>query len=191
MGEKKIIYCENIEESEAKYREYIVKHIKAVQEAYYIAIDTFKEVFPEVYNNKAHHTQLINNLRTHDRSKFDANEFWYYAARFFPIKGTDINSNKVKDKFQLAWLHHVHNNAHHPAHWALADDGGLKILDMPDIYIIEMLCDWMAMSKYYNSTTLNYWNSESASKLPMSVRTVSKVDKFMIWMQENNVHMEW
>lgn len=191
MSGKKIIYCETIEEAEEKYREYISNHIKAVQNAYYTAIDAFKEIFPKVYENKAHHTQLINNLRSHDRSKFDANEFWYYAARFFPIEGSNPNSQKVKDKFELAWLHHVHNNAHHPAHWALADDGELKILDMPDIYIIEMLCDWMAMSKYYNSTTLEYWNSESASKLPMSDITISKINKFMEWMQKNNVCTLW
>jgi hypothetical protein len=50
---------------------------------------------------------------------------------------------------------------------------------MPDIYIIEMLCDWMAMSRYYNSSTLDYWNSDSAKKLPMSEYTKSKVNEFM------------
>ena len=55
---------------------------------------------------------------------------------------------------------------------------------MPDIYIIEMLCDWMAMSKNYNSSTSDYWNSQSAQKLPMSSYTESKINEFMIAMDK-------
>lgn len=191
MSEKKIIYCTSLNDSETQYTEYIDKHIKSVWESYYMAVDAFKSVFPKIYEDKAQFSKLINTLRSHDRSKYDPNEFHYYRARFFPVTSIDFNSEKIKNGFKLAWLHHAHHNPHHPAYWALADDGELIIYDMPDIYIIEMLCDWMAMSKYYNSTTLDYWKSESAQKLPMSDYTKSKVNEFMEWMYKNNVYTLW
>ena len=178
MSEKKIIYCETMIESKDKYTDYINNHIANVQEVYDKNADVFKSVFPNVYNSKQV-MQLYINIENHDKSKFDENEFWYYAMRFFPVKGIDPNSEKVKKDFKIGWLHHVHNNAHHPNHWALVDDNQIYLFDMPDIYIIEMLCDWMAMSKYYNSKTIDYWNSDSGKKLPMSEYTKSKVNEFM------------
>lgn len=190
---KKITYCETIIESKEKYTEYIYIHIKNVNEAYKKAIKAFKDVFPEIYTNNglAKLNQLEYNLICHDKSKFSTDEFWPYAMRFFPINSVNPKSKDIEDGFQLAWLHHVHNNPHHPAHWTLVEDGEIKIFDMPDIYIIEMLCDWMAMSKYFNSTTLEYWQSESAQKLPMSPNTRAKVNTFMEYMRENNTHIVW
>ena len=37
----------------------------------------------------------------------------------------------------------------------------------------------MAMSEYYNSTTLEYWESAPAQMLPMSEHTRTKVKEFM------------
>lgn len=191
MSEKKITYCTNWEEASEEYTMYINNHIRNVQNVYYMAEDAFKVVFPEVYQKKSEVIKLLQNLNIHDRSKFDPLEFYYYAARFFPVEGTDPKSKKVKDNFNIAWLHHVHYNPHHPAYWTLVENGKIEYFNMPDIYIIEMLCDWMAMSKYYNSTTLEYWKSESAQKLPMRDYTKSKVNEFMEWMYKNNVHTLW
>lgn len=183
MSKKKVEFVTDVLQQKEKYEEYINDHIANVQGAYALALMAFKHVFPGVYKNKSHYNQLMYNLKHHDMSKNDQNEFWYYAARFFPINGTDPESKIVKDNFQIAWLHHVHNNPHHPAHWALVDDGKVIILNMPDIYIIEMICDWMAMSKYYNSTTKEYWKSESAQKLPISEYTKSKINEVL-----NNIY---
>ena len=188
MSEKKITYCVTLNEANEKYTEYLENHIKGVKEAYNMAYDAFKDVFPDVYIDNYQVRKLIVNLNKHDETKFDFNEFISYRNKFFPFSK---NSERDESEFQIAWLHHVNNNAHHPAHWALVEDNEIKIFDMPDIYIIEMLCDWMAMSKYYNSTTLEYWKSESAKKLPMSIYTISKVDEFMKWMQDHNVHTLW
>ena len=187
----KITYCDNIMQSKEKYTEYITNHIKNVQDAYKEASDAFKEIFPKVYEKDHLITELNMNLIQHDNSKFSDDEFWGYVMRFFPMKNIDPKSKQVKKDFDLAWLHHIHNNQHHPQHWSFVDDGEIKVVDMPDIYIIEMLCDWMAMSKYHGSTTLEYWNSERAKKLPMSKYTKSKVEEFMKWMQKNNVHTLW
>ena len=191
MNENKIYFCEDLKESKIRYAGYIREHIKAVKDAYTTAEEAFKEVFPEVYSNDIDRSNLLNNINDHDRSKYNDNEFYGYAMKFYPVINTDPESESVNQNFQMSWLRHVHNNPHHPAYWLLPKSGGVVILDMPDIYIIEMLCDWMAMGKYYGGTTLSYWKSKFAKELPMSIRTISKVDKFMQWMQDHNVHTLW
>ena len=191
MSEKKITYCKDSQESRTKYHMYINSQIKAVNDMYARSINAFKDVFPAVYSDASQIRELKRNLEFHDSSKTSYNEFWPYAMKFFPFAEEEKALEKFKDGFKLAWLHHAHHNPHHPAYWALADDDKLIIYDMPDIYIIEMLCDWMAMSKYYNSTTLSYWESDSAKKLPMSDYTKSKVNEFMRWMLKNNVQTLW
>lgn len=191
MSEKKIIYCKDFGEQKEKYENYIAKHQMNVIISYYLANNAFKELFPEVYNNTDVVEILENNIKYHDTSKFNIEEFIPYANRFFPLEGTDPESEQVKSAFNLAWFNHLRNNPHHPAYWTCVDDGEAKIYDMPYIYIIEMLCDWMAMSMYYNSTTYEYWNSESAQKLSMTDNTRAKVNEFMEWMLKNNVHTLW
>ncbi len=45
--------------------------------------------------------------------------------------------------FDQAWLHHQHANPHHWQHWVLHEDSGaLKLLDMPEHFIREMVADW-------------------------------------------------
>lgn len=182
----KITLCDNMMESRVKYTNYIFEHIENVQEAYTKAKPAFEEIFIDVFANGISLNKLEENICNHDKSKFDDEEFLAYAIKFFPNP-----KSKIIYDFDAAWLHHIHNNPHHPAHWVLLTDNDIKILNMPNIYIIEMLCDWMAMSKYYNSTTLEYWKSESAHKLPMSEYTKFKVEEFMKWMIKNNVHTIW
>jgi hypothetical protein len=191
MSEKKIIYCKDHVEANDAYMYYIKNHIKNVHEAYHTAESAFRDIFPDVYDNREKLNILVANLKNHDKSKFDNEEFFAYRNKFFPVNNNDLDPDKIEEYFNIAWLHHIHNNPHHPNHWVLVEGDKIKIFDMPDIYIIEMLCDWMAMSKYYNSTTLGYWKSESAKKLPMSIYTVSKVNEFMDWMQDHNVHTLW
>ena len=183
MAEKKITFTKHIIDMRDQYKEYVENHIRNVQKACKEASFAFYKVFPNVCTSSLSE-QLAQNLIHHDKSKFEDCEFWPYAARFFPVEGTDPSSQTIKDEFKLAWLHHVHNNPHHPGYWVLYENDEAEILDMPDIYIIEMLCDWMAMSKYYNSSTLDYWNSDSAQKLPMSPYTKSKVNEFMTEMDK-------
>ena len=56
-------------------------------------------------------------------------------------------SYEVRNEFDKAWLHHIHNNPHHWQYWVLLkDDGDIGVLDMPTNYIIEMICDWWSFS---------------------------------------------
>jgi hypothetical protein len=86
--------------------------------------------------------QLQHN---HDASKNDPEEYAPYDAYFYG----NNRSSYVVQNFREAWLRHIHKNPHHWQHWVLINDDpkeGEIILDMPHIYIIEMICDWWAFS---------------------------------------------
>jgi hypothetical protein len=61
--------------------------------------------------------------------------------------------DKDEDKFNQAWLHHIHNNEHHWQYWVLIMDDGdtgekgkVVALEMPKVYVWEMVADWWSFS---------------------------------------------
>ena len=63
--------------------------------------------------------------------------------KYYPdgTKSEDV----IHNSFAYAWLHHLHNNPHHPQYWYLRNDTDHdedRMLDIPFNYIVEMLCDW-------------------------------------------------
>lgn len=179
MGKE--IYVNNRIEQESRYEDYIKNHVKNVWDAFNEFTSIFIKVFPEVFNNDDIRKQLARNIAIHDNSKYDANEFYAYANRFYPIKGNDCNPEDPK--YKLAWLHHIHNNPHHPEHWVYWDNGKDIILDMQDIYIIEMLCDWEAMSMYFGTKTIDYYREHGLKDHPFSGRTKRKLEEYFSYFK--------
>ena len=84
-------------------------------------------------------------LFNHDQSKWEKEEYDAYDAYFYG----DRLTKEVKDNFNYAWLHHIHNNQHHWQYWVLINDDpqdGTVALDIPYKYVIEMICDWWSFS---------------------------------------------
>ena len=87
----------------------------------------------------------------HDLSKYTPTEFIpgvkYYQGTRSP------NSAEREDKgYSSAWLHHKGRNRHHLEYWtdyALGDDKRIVPVEMPKIYVAEMLCDRIAASRVY------------------------------------------
>ena len=120
------------------YCKYLEQHTSNVYRGY----EWIENNIPEILNGE-NYTHQIQYM--HDGSKWGAEEFGPYDEYFYGGKKTA----GVKRKFNLAWLHHIHNNPHHWQHWILHNDEpgeGMVILDMPHNYIIEMICDWWAFS---------------------------------------------
>jgi hypothetical protein len=95
----------------------------------------------------------------HDLSKWRPSEFIPYARFFYgdfpPMDEVKhiphLYSGRVKEQvayeFDVAWLLHQKRNPHHWQFWILhEDDGGEKVLPMPEKYVKEMLCDWWGAS---------------------------------------------
>lgn len=120
----------------AEYDQYLKKHISNVKEAFQwllFRVDIFDK---ETMTNAA---VLIDN---HDSSKWNNEEYDAYDQYFYG----KVN-NKVLRNFDQAWLHHIHQNPHHWQYWILhEDEGRTKALEIPDEYIIEMICDWWSFS---------------------------------------------
>lgn len=84
-------------------------------------------------------------LIIHDWTKFLPVEFFRYARNFF-----GDNKEAAADGFVLAWLHHENSNPHHWGYWIpRTGKSANEPLPMPEVYIREMVADWMGASKTY------------------------------------------
>lgn len=120
------------------YLKYLEQHAKNVTKGY----TWIEENLPEILNGENYEWQIRYN---HDHSKYSITECDAYDKYFYGKEKTE----EIKKNFNLAWLHHIHNNPHHWQHWVLINDDpgeGMIMLDMPYNYIIEMICDWWSFS---------------------------------------------
>jgi len=125
---------------------------------------------------------------THDLSKFRPSEFIPYARFFYgiPNKRRDNTgyykpTNTGDLAFDFAWLLHQKRNQHHWQWWMLPeDDGGIKLLEMPDRYILEMVCDWIGAGRAQNNpTSTKDWYLANRSKMQMHVNTIDKLENLL------------
>jgi len=105
--------------------------------------------------------EFVDNLYLHDLSKFSANETFGYAMWDFKTKTGD------KQGFEQAWNHHKNHNEHHPEYWLSVGRGGeIEPLKMPEIFIAEMVADWIGAGKAYGNT-LEQWIPDNLYKFKM------------------------
>jgi hypothetical protein len=97
-----------------------------------------------------------DNLWLHDISKFSANETFGYAFHDFKKK-----YEKLDVRMERAWLHHKNHNEHHPEYWLSSQRSGeIRAFDIPRIYLVEMVADWIGAGKVYGNT-LEHWLPEN------------------------------
>ena len=159
-----------------KYDEYLSQHRLNV----FNAFSWLKENAPEIFGSDVIISEIEYNIQyNHDRSKNEPIEYIAYDAYFYG----NNRSNDVVTQFNMAWLHHIHKNPHHWQYWILHNDDkdkGTLILDMPDAYIIEMICDWWSFS--FAKGDLNEiftWYDEHKDYIMLSDKTKSKVEKVL------------
>ena len=127
---------------------------------------------------------LIWRGLVHDLSKFSPREFFPYARMFFgdrkPIRDS-TGYYKPYDtgnlEFEYAWLNHTRHNKHHWQYWTLPHDrddnnGCEKVFDMPEIYALEMICDWIGAGKAQKSKNNAIgWYNANKHKIGLSEKT--------------------
>ncbi len=105
--------------------------------------------------------EFVDNLWMHDLSKFSGIEAIGYSGWNFKTKSGN------KTCFDWAWNHHKNHNPHHPEFWLSVGRGGeIEVLRMPDIYVAEMVADWIGAGKTYGNT-LEQWLPENLHKFKM------------------------
>jgi len=145
-----------------KYLKYVVRH------KFYVAVLLVKE-------------GLYWQAITHDLSKFRWFPFKTYANYFYGPKFSVSDGNYIKEvegnsetgfskpvttldkDFDYAWLLHQKVNLHHWQFWLLMEDSGkVKLIEMPEKYWKEMLCDWYGASIATGKS--NFSNYKQATK---------------------------
>ena len=140
---------------EKEYLDYIIEHINFVKKAYkmYMMPLLEKMVVSTLISDEELKAAIIKvglNIDTHDASKFSDSEFDPYRANY---------SRLVDESYEEAWKHHYTVNAHHPMHWVNPDTGVIE--DMTLDAIVEMICDWEAMSIKFNTSTVDWYKTKA------------------------------
>lgn len=117
----------------------------------------------------------------HDMSKFRLCEFSPYSEFFYGDNG----KKKIRDStgyykptdtgnaaFDFAWLLHQKVNRHHWQYWCLPeDDGGIKVLPIPEPYRTEMICDWLGAGRAQGTPSVNAWYTKNENKMQLHKET--------------------
>lgn len=98
----------------------------------------------------------------HDLSKYSPIEFCS-GVRYFQGNRSPIDYEKEVNGYSFGWLHHKGRNKHHWEYWLDNAKGGIKPLEMPVHYVVEMYCDRTAAShiymkqNYHDGSALEYF----------------------------------
>ena len=155
----------------SQYNEYLRKHIDGVQKAYQYLVDN-GIIDPFFYH--------FDNITRHDDSKYSVAEYDAYDTYFYGEKTAE-----VKWAFNIAWLHHIHNNPHHWQYWILFEDDPKNgkeyiCLQMPYQYVVEMICDWWSFS--FNAGNLNEifdWYEKHRETMKLHIETRKDVENIL------------
>ena len=142
-----------------KYDNFLIEHRAAVFDCW----QWFKKHLPHIAENAE-----LDGFK-HDASKEDPVEYKAYDAYFYGEERTP----EIERAFEYAWARHIHLNPHHWQHWILHfDDGGMRALDMPYKYIVEMVLDWWSFSwRSGRLTEIFDWYDERKENMLLSDRT--------------------
>jgi hypothetical protein len=132
-------------ELEEKHLENLIAHIDNVRRN---CIAIGKHLFKEGEQDMAR--SVIRNGFKHDSSKFEGIE-WDLCLN--ELK--KVNKEQSRDLMR-AVEHHTSTNEHHPEFW-----GGIQ--NMPEVYVIEMVCDWKGRSTEFG-TDLRDWIENTAKE---------------------------
>lgn len=159
-----------------QYDNYLTEHKENVAKGF----KWLKENIPEVIED-GFEWQICFN---HDASKTDPEEYDAYDAYFYG----NNRSYSVVQNFNKAWLKHIHNNPHHWQHWILINDEpkeGMVVIDMPYIYVVEMICDWWSFSwKKGDLNEIFGWYEDRKDYMKLSANTRISVEYILGKMKD-------
>ena len=129
-----------------EYLNYIEEHYKNVVDSWILLQEKCKDM--SFISDDFRYESIGLEIRTHDMSKLSAEEFVPYRQKFY-----GINKEKIVG-FKEACNHHIQHNPHHWENWTTKT---CYHPYEPEIHLVHMICDWMAMGKTYNDTAKEYY----------------------------------
>lgn len=152
-----------------EYDDYLKEHKEAVENCLKLLAQE-----PSIVKNlSAYKIQIIADR--HDMSKYSPEEYDGYDCYFYGVKD---DRPEVQKKFDYAWLHHIHSNPHHWQHWVLIEDSGNpKTMEIPEIYLIEMVADWGSFAyRKKMPLELREWYDSHKDKIVMHPESKKKIE---------------
>ena len=190
------IKFETKSESRKAYDMYVQEHINNVRSAFDIFGLELCELVIEKRNNKnisdakSLYYKVENVLSSHDKSKYDIEEFDAYAAKFYTSK--EDNLNTIESDFNKAWEHHLSENKHHPEYWCITNNNNkiILIVSMSQVSFVEMILDWISVSMCHKSSVLDWWNKSGRNEKSKLLRKsdFEIVDK---WLNDNKDRLDF
>ena len=168
---------------EEEYMEYIKNHISNVIKIFEDMVDNI-DIFEDAdrYDiaDAIREVEYEGFIYRHDDSKYTDEEFTAYRRHFHSVD--EKEKEESKEDFELAWKHHYTVNPHHPECWM----GAKGPQPMPDKYIVEMACDWIAMCMTKGGTAIQYLidNKEKKQKV-MHPYTIKFLEDLLIIYYRN------
>lgn len=188
-------------DKEQEYLDYINEHINFVQKAYemYMAPLLNMTNISTLISDEELKNTIINLkpvIETHDASKFSDAEFDGYRMRWYPTVAEEAKQKEdqelqvtIRERYEKCWEHHYTVNAHHPKHWVDPETGIVKDASLDAI--IEMICDWEAMSLKFGTSTLKWYENDAKDeKAAMSAKTKQIVEDLMYNVIHNTISKE-
>lgn len=161
-----------------KYDQYLEKHKANVKKGFEWMLENLPELVRDIPDLE------WQTGFAHDQSKSEPDEYEAYDAYFYGGN----RSYSVVQEYRKAWLLHLHRNPHHWQHWILINDDpeeGEIILEMPDNYILEMICDWWAFSwADGNLSEMFNWYDEHKKYMKLHPDTRKRVEYILGRMKE-------
>lgn len=191
------MYIENkhlFEDLDSPYNQYLEEHIGNVQKAYNWLKDNLPEILSEdnYIDETAYYGELEEIIANHDSSKYnkvpDAENYYDLACEWDAYNDYFYGEKtpEVEIAFNKAWLAHIHANPHHWQHWLLQhDDEGLECLDMPYVFILEMICDhWSFSWKNNNLYEILDWYDKHKEGIKFSDKTKKTYESILSKIKE-------
>jgi len=115
----------------------------------------------------------------HDLSKFRPSEWIAYARTFYAPDGSKQYDEDLD--FAIAWNHHQKRNKHHWQYYLLRWDRGETVsLPMPEIYIWEMVADWMGAGRAITGRwETKEWYDKNKDKMVLHIDTRNMVETIL------------
>lgn len=175
-----------------QYEEYINEHRRLVSKSFQLVKEDLKNILtPKELD------QVVSLIIDHDNSKWSRNEFGAYRRSFFPVD--EKEKEDTKQEFDYAWNHHYKHNPHHWQYWIhfksyeklvlnCKDNhkkvkASLVVLKMPTIYLVEMLCDWLAMSLKFKNNPLE-WYEKNKNEIWLHEETEKKLISLLPFFED-------
>lgn len=125
---------------------------------------------------------------THDLSKFSLTEI-KGALKYWHDTKSSLAYEKELNGYSATFLHHRGRNPHHYEYWIHSLDEGGVAAEMPQKYVLELICDWLAACRTYGGNPkLEYnWWIANKSKFKMHENTKAYIGVVLATYQHHSL----